>query len=811
MIARLRDEIAAADGNEVLFVCSLDEDGMIYELDVSARGNLGAVPAVAEHMERGQVVVHNHPSSHLRPSDADLEIAARLGDNGIGSMIVDNDVAALYVVVEPVVPQRLQPLDPQELQRVCGADGALAETLEAYEARSSQLEMLRFVAQGLNDGGVYVAEAGTGVGKSIAYLVPVFAWLERNPGRVVISTATINLQQQLIEKDVPLVKRALRSELQAVLVKGRGNYLCPARLEEATAELGVIGEDDDPELSAVAAWAAESDTGGRSDLPFTVTDEVWNRVNSDADHCSARRCRSRERCFLMKARRAAAAARVLVVNHHLLFSDLAIRLRGTGFEATAVLPPFQHVVFDEAHHLENSATSYFSQSFSPQALEKQCSRLHRRRRGRDLGLLVRLEKIPGDNEALKHVPALLEEMKAKMQELNRQALQIVGDHTGLWLPPIEPERYEDDEQQQELNRLIREFQQQVLDVVELLTDRLLSSKEADREQEPALVELIGVVRRLETIASIAEQVLRRDEHPELVSWIERREPGEGRPATVRFTVTPLEIRDLMHEAVYLPYRGVFFTSATLTVRNEFRHWAARVGLDDERLEQLEMRRFDSPFDYRNHVLLAVPRDAPTPDTQAYTRFLIEFLKDALEVSEGSALILFTSYRMLSEVYAAVKPRLNELGITTFRQGDDDRARLLKRFNQDLCSVLFATESFWAGVDAPGATLRVVVLCRLPFRVPSDPVLIARTERIKARGGNAFMELILPDAVMRFRQGFGRLIRSAVDRGVVIISDTRVLTKPYGRAFVDSVPETSRVFEDRGAVLRELERFLYAET
>ncbi len=808
VIAHMRAEIAEAGGSEVLFVCGLDEDGLVETVEARARGNLQGVPAVREHMERGHVIVHNHPNGVLRPSDADLEIAGLLGEDGIGSMIVDNQVTSVYVIVEPLQAERYQSLDIASLLRLCGDDGALARTLPVYEPRRSQLEMLEYVGSGLNAGGVYVAEAGTGVGKSIAYLVPAFAWLDRNPGRVVISTATINLQQQLIEKDVPLVRRAMGVEVKAVLVKGRGNYLCPYRLDEAATEL-VASDDQEPELSAVREWASDTASGSRSDLPFPVSEELWSRVNSDADHCSARRCWSQERCFLMKARREAAAARVLVVNHHLLFSDLAIRLRGTGVDATAVLPPFQQIVFDEAHHLENSATSYFSQSFSPQGLEKQCARLHRRRRGRVLGLLPRLEQLGGDNTPLKDMPAMLEAAKDKMRELNAWAVKMLGEQGGLWLPPVEPDDYAPEGGEEQLNRLIRELQQQALDIAEVLTDRLHAGSEHEREEEQALLELAAVIRRFEAIAAIAERFARRDQHPELVCWLERRVREDGeQSAGVRFTVTPLEIRELMHEAVYLPYRTVFFTSATLTVKNSFGHWAERVGLDDARVEPLEMRQFESPFDYRTQVLMAAPHDAPTPEAGAYSGYLVSFLGEALSISEGSALILFTSYRMLTEVYRGVKPRLQELGITAMRQGDDDRGRLLQRFNSDVSSVLFATESFWAGVDAPGDTLRVVVLCRLPFRVPTDPVLIARMERIKACGGNPFRELTLPDAVMRFRQGFGRLIRSSGDRGVVIITDTRVLSKSYGRTFIDSVPQTAQAFTDSAGVLRELERFLY---
>jgi ATP-dependent DNA helicase DinG len=313
-----------------------------------------------------------------------------------------------------------------------------------------------------------------------------------------------------------------------------------------------------------------------------------------------------------------------------------------------------------------------------------------------------------------------------------------------------------------------------------------------------------VLRRLQDIAGLCASFQEYDTKADEVHWMEGlRDRSEGR--IVRFLATPVDIGSVMQEAVFEPYESVTFTSATLTVADSFAYWSGRIGL---REEESESGVFPSPFDYARNVLLGLPDDAPEPSDPRYNGWLIDFLTRTLDVSEGKGLILFTSYRMLREVYDGVKPWAEHRGITLFRQGEDERGRLLERFRNDTASCLFATDSFWQGIDSPGETLQVVVLCRLPFRVPSDPVLLARMDAIRAAGGNPFRDLSLPDAVMKLKQGFGRLMRRTSDRGVVLIPDARILRKSYGQVFLASLPEARRVVAPSGSVIEEVESFLY---
>ncbi len=802
IITRLREEIDQSDGNEVVFVGRIDSNGLLCEVRAVGHGDASEVPAPLPQLERGDVVLHNHPGGSLHPSKPDLSVAAELGALGIGSYIIDNKVSQLYVIVEPLPLRELTPIDADSLAGLLSEGGVLTRILSTYEPRESQIEMLLLVTRALNESRLCVAEAGTGVGKSFAYLLPALAWAIQNDERVVVSTATINLQQQLVEKDIPLVKKMLETDAKVVLVKGRGNYLCMNRLEELIEEDGGLFDQPNSELGAIREWAKETATGSKSDLPFLPDDQLWSQICSDADACSGTRCRNRDNCFVLRARREAAGARLLIVNHHLLFSDLAARLHGAGYETTAVLPPFQRIVFDEAHNIENAATSYFSEMFTRLTIYKYIARLQRVRRGKTYGLLARLERIAG--RRLSGVTGRLARIRELADALDTQAQELLSDSGTLRLTG-EP----DDNMRRALFAPLHALQAGMLDVVEQVEDVISNLDEDDRELSEVHDTRL-ILRRMEEIGAICQKFQGFDEAPDHIFWLERARTA-ARESFVRFIITPLEIAPVMREAVYEPFESIVFTSATLTVNNRFDYWMKRVGLgpfsDDDNL----VGSFPSPFPYDRRVLLGVPTDAPLPNDPGYPDFLHRFLSRALSVSEGRALVLFTSYEMLMNAYRAVKPEMELEGISMFRQGEDERTRLLTRFKTDVASILFATESFWEGVDTPGEALELVVICRLPFRVPTDPILVARTEAIQARGGNPFFELSLPDAVMKLRQGFGRLMRRRTDRGVVLITDSRIVRKGYGPIFLQSLPQTRMTVRDSSSVLSDMEDFLFSDT
>jgi ATP-dependent DNA helicase DinG len=800
----MREAIADAGGNEVFFVGVIGEGGLVASVSVGARGNEEAVPVLSPHLAEGDVIIHNHPSGGVHPSTADLSIASRLGNQGIGFFIVDNDVEQLYAVAEPVEARQVTPLDEERLAGCLAPGGELSRVYPQYEERKSQVGMLRLVCRAFNGDEICAAEAGTGVGKSLAYLLPAAAWAVQNGERVVVSTNTINLQQQLVEKDMPLVRKVLGEEPKVVLVKGRGNYLCLHRLSEALEEAALF-EERDPELLSIREWARTTETGSRTDLSFYPTDENWSKVCSEADACLGLRCTHREGCFVLKARREAATAKILIANHHLLFADLALRLAGSGYDDPAVLPSFRRVVFDEAHNVEKAATSFFSQSFTRPMVLRYLGRLLRRRKGRVTGHFPALARLMGRGALAKRVPELIDAVQARAEELDTAALEILGSETSLLLDSgtLPDFRSAAGAALGNLSFAIGELGTAFDEVFEKIGAADEGAGRPDKEsQKDSLVWDCRVqLSRLAGIAEVCNRFRNDETGDNDIFWL------ESRDRAVRFSITPLDIGPLMREAVFQPIKTVVFTSATLTVSESFSYWAGRIGLDGSEGREPLFRTFPSPFNYQEHVLLGVPTDAPAPDSPRQKEFLSRFISSALLASHGAGLVLFTSYSQMRDVTAAAQPALQAAGIRVLKQGDDDRARLLDSFRSDRSSVLFATDSFWEGVDAPGETLQVVILCRLPFRVPSEPILKARMSAIEQRGGNPFAELSLPDAVVRLRQGFGRLMRRQDDMGVVLILDPRIVTKQYGGVFLGSLPQTKRALGPSAEVLRAVKGFL----
>ncbi len=797
--------IADARGNEVFFVGTLDGEGLLVEAEVAARGNEGAVPVIQSAVDRAEVLVHNHPSGTLEPSDADLDIASRVAEAGLGFYIVNNDASEVYVVVPPVLARAKIPVDEDEAAFYLSETGPLAEASGTYEERPTQMALARSVARAFNDGSVGVFEAGTGVGKSYAYLIPAILWALNNDDRVVVSTGTINLQQQLMEKDIPMARRILGRDVKAVLLKGRQNYVCRRRLAEALREKDLF-DDESGELDKIAEWAESSPDGSRSDLSFMPQEAVWSRICSESDACLGMRCSCHETCFIMRVRKEAASASILVVNHHLLFADLEARMMGAGYDDTAVLPPFHHIVFDEAHAMEDAATSFFSEYFTRYKLLKQINILYRVRRGSVGGHLIYLERLSSSGGEVQSALAAISDLKESYAALEDCALSLLGTD-GSWRLSGKTEA-----SSAQLRERLSDLRSKIAEIAGIVRNVLEGIAE-ENQDDPIVWESKFALRRLEFVGTLSMHFCEWSERPESIFWIEknrliqrgRAEQGVWYP---RFVQTPLSIASMMKEGVFEPFRTVVCVSATLRIASNFAYWMNRTGVSYLEAGRVISGAYDSPFPYAKNVLLAIPDDAPLPEDSGFQAYIETAIVSLLQASAGHALVLFTSYESLKSACEVARRALSPLGMAIFKQGDDDRTRLLEAFRNDESSVLFATDSFWEGVDAPGDTLLHVIIAKLPFRVPNDPVHAARSEAIEASGGNAFMELSLPEAVMRFRQGFGRLMRRKTDRGTVTVLDRRLLAKRYGALFIQSLPETQQCFAPLSQVIARVENFLY---
>ncbi len=802
VINRIRNIIKEADGHEVLCVGKISSDGIVDSITIGARGNENTVPVIMDVAEKGDLVIHNHPSGALSPSTPDLRVAAHLGSQGIGFYIVDNDVKRIYSVIEPVKIKETKKIDPEPLIDILSPGGLLSKAAAYYETRDSQIEMLEFVIESFNNNLICAAEAGTGIGKSFAYLLPAVRWAEENEERVLISTATINLQQQIVEKDIPMVKSLLKSKIKAVLVKGRGNYICLRRLNSYSEENSLFNSGEEGEvLKAIKEWIKSTKTGSRSDLAIMVKQDLWRRICSESDTCMGLFCSKREKCFVLRSRREAAAANLLVVNHHLLFSDLSLRVSGMGFGTTAVLPPFSKIIFDEAHNIENSATSFFSESFSRFVLFRYISRILRKKNGRFYGLVSEINKLSEVRVSQNSIFSKIKDVQDQIFQLDESINQHLGGKKDLSINA---------ELSEEVKELffngLKAFLFSLKDLLIPLGELQREVPDEDREN-PHYYEYKMILRRLTEICSFCERFNAYEDDPDRVFWVEKLKSGTGDPC-IRYIITPLDISGIMREAVFYPYDSIVCTSATLTTNNDFSYWMSRTGLSGIAEKTVLSKIFPSPFPYKENVLLGLPVEAPIPSDDNYSSFAASFIMKVIELSEGKALVLFTSYKMMKEVYSVVVSEFKDPGISLLIQGSDDRSRLLEKFSADTSSVLFGTDSFWEGVDIPGAALEVVIIVKLPFRVPTEPILKARMEAVKIGGGNPFMELSLPEAVMKLRQGFGRLIRRNTDRGVVIILDPRVIHKKYGSLFLKSLPETIVKKRNTAGLLVEIENFLY---
>jgi ATP-dependent DNA helicase DinG len=715
----------------------------------------------------------------------------------------------------------VQKLDSEQIINALCEGGSVASRLEQFEPRQAQLDLMELIIRCFNEDAIGAAEAGTGVGKSFAYLLPALHFTGQNKERVVLSTATINLQQQLFGKDIPLVQEALGSKVKSVLMKGRGNYLCFRRLEDmmgnAHGDVDLPFAEAEDELARIADWAKTSKSGSRDDLSFTPSEKLWSRVCSDADLCMGKHCHQQKRCFVQTLRKEAAAARIIVVNHHLLFADLVARHEGAGYESAVVLPPYSRVIIDEAHTIEDAATSFFSKEFSRVGIMRHLGRLYRRRRAARSGLLVRFcSLVSGGDKNLDALVEALDGIRLSAGELDSPALDFCASE-GVFR--FSPER-ENGSAESVLFPLFITLGKKLLAFTAMARE-LVEQLPQDALDDSGVItscywELKAILRRFENIAGICSAFTSYRERQGEVMWIERRgaygddtPPAEGGKYWAVFTQSPVELAESLKESLFSPNKTVVCVSATLAISGNFNYWAIRSGAALTKGRQLLSGCFPSPFPYSKAVLLAAPDDAPLPDEPEYQEFVDHSVGRLVAAANGSALVLFTSYQSLNSAWNAALPPLQSLGIRCLKQGDDDRSRLLQAFLSDTRSVLFATDSFWEGVDAPGDTLRLVILCRLPFRTPNDPVFEARREAIEKNGGNPFMELSLPSSVMKFKQGFGRLIRRSSDRGVVAVLDSRLIKKRYGTFFLESLPETRTSFSDFPGILRDIENFLFS--
>lgn len=822
----IKSSIKEASGNEVFFVGSFSKDKVIENIEVIARGNDYSVPAVIESASPGEVVIHNHPSGNLTPSNQDIQIASVFGNHGVGFLIVNNDASQVYVVVEPFFEKEIERLNIEETKTVLLPEGRVAEIMgDKYERREEQLEMLESVTTSFNDNLVSLVEAGTGTGKTLSYLVPAVNWALKNEERVVISTNTINLQEQLIDKDIPLLYGAFDDDFNYSLVKGMRNYLCLLRTETIQEGLFEMADEDEVgSIDDILEWAKVTEDGSLSDLSFTPPDSVWEKVSAESDSCLRARCPYYSKCFFYKSRREIASSQLLIVNHHLLFSDLAIKSASESSDA-GILPPFKRVIFDEAHHLNDAATSHFGMRATKFGILRVLRRLKRKGKGgQGKGLiyytaslatkLVKMYRKGVVNDLLKKVEDLL---STKVDTLE----QYVGDSFDALYTLCLGAIQEKENGKEEINlritdeilrlegwenidkkfSILRIRLKELHEEIKAITD-ILIDYEVESDIAKLIVEFKGVGNKLDYYSDVISTFLSTEDDG-FVRWVEGR---MGRGGILSgLGLSPLDISPTLKERLYSKCDTVVMTSATMAVNKDFRFLKSGLGLEDE--QRVYDLILPSPFNYEEQLLLTIPDDIPEPGNVGYTEAISGLIRDAVKASKGNALILFTSYTLLETVYRNIHEELEDEGILALKQGAFPRARLLDKFRIEDNSVLFATDSFWEGVDVPGDALKLVIITRLPFRVPTEPIIEARVEYMENQGLNSFTDYSVPVAVLKFKQGFGRLIRTKTDKGAVLVLDKRLISKFYGKYFLNSLPKCTRLVDSSENIINNLKLFI----
>jgi ATP-dependent DNA helicase DinG len=599
------------------------------------------------------------------------------------------------------------------MQEFFGPGGTLAQRLDDYEFRPSQVRMAHGVHRALEEQNHVIIEAGTGTGKTLAYLLPALL----HGRRILVSTGTKTLQDQIFYKDIPLLESVLGRPIRAAYLKGRNNYLCRLKMETLHTE-GLFSLRELKSFKAIIDWAAETETGDRAELGSVGDDsDLWSRMDARRERCLGSKCKDYERCFLTLVRQKAMEADIVVVNHHLFFADLAIRKS----DVPAILPDYSAVIFDEAHELEDIATDYFGFHISN----------------------FRLAEFVHDANKLEADVELVS--RASDRFFNGFALLRDGRHP---VPKLEG--------------------------IESLIGALQDARRSIKQMKDFSGEYEALARRAGELEAELE-IFRSGRLENYVSWIERRDRG------IFLEACPVDVSGMLQEKLFTRVPTCVLTSATLTVGDSFGYMRERLGLSDARELSLA-----TEFNVQKQALLYIPKSMPDYRHPSYVETAAKEIRLVLRASTGRAFVLFTSYRQMETLYQEL---VDDLPFPCMIQGKGGgKSRLLEEFKMTPNAVLFATASFWQGVDVKGEALSAVIIDKLPFQVPSDPLVAARSARIQRQGGNAFSEYHVPTAILRLKQGLGRLIRSTTDRGILAVLDNRLSTKSYGRLFMDSLPD-----------------------
>ncbi|MGL4524665.1 MAG: ATP-dependent DNA helicase [Spirochaetia bacterium] len=749
-----------------------------------AIGEISQVLHIFPDLESGDIILCYHTPQPLNTKPNQLDFASYLSHQGIGLALIDKPLSKVRMLGMPSLPKnKLALLDLSTVADPLRPGGTLSQLIKHYEVRDSQIEMLEFIAKNFNTDGIGIAEGGTGVGKSFAYLIPAIKWAMQNSQRVLISTATIALQQQLLKKDIPFVKKILNADIKAVLVKGRRNYLCLQHLQEVLSEEKLFLKEDDP-LSIIEKWVESTKTGDKSELPFLPQEDLWTRISSDTDSCLGSKCPHYQNCFIFKARKSAHQAQVLIANHHLFFADLIVRSQIEDNQLS-ILPPYHKVIFDEAHQIESSATQFFSSTFSFHALQRLLSQLSRRRKNKQLGLLYMIK----DALPQSHFHEKLLEKAFEIFDTCIQAGQKLSEeHAQIDMTSIRLSVNMKEEQRQKFIAPLHRLWQTLSNLYENLV-KIKESLEHISEHTEMFNEFLLVLKRVKKLVEILEHFVRFEEYSGYVFWAERRRT-RFQDQYFTYLMTPLDIGQMLQQFLYKRQITLLMTSATLTFNHQFDYFLQKMGLKETAIS-IKAESFPSPFNYEKQICFMIPSNlAAVEDEENFSRDSHALILSIIKKNPNRGmLILFTSYYSLKNCAEFLYTALAEKKIPLLKQGDEERAILIEKFVKAKNAILLGTDSFWEGVDISNDALKILIMMRLPFQPPNTPLLQAKQEIFERAGINPFLNLQVPEAAIKLKQGFGRLMRKSNDTGCILILDQRIVKKRYGEFFMKTLPHS----------------------
>ena len=779
----------------IILKATFDDNELIQEPFFLCQYKKKNFEEVLSKIKRDEIVIRTTKPNQLYPSDQELEVTEELyNKKNIAYCLLSYELDDFYFV-QDIDRVYLEQIDVKDY---FSEEGILVRDI-GFEYRKEQEDMAHAVEKSVNENKKLIVEAGTGTGKTLAYLIPAIRWAVENKKKVIIATNTINLQEQLLLKDIPLAKSIIKEDFSYALVKGRNNYVCKRLFNELA-----LGKNIDIETYSIEAreqieyilkWGHKTKTGDKADLPFEVLPEVWELIQSTTELCIGKKCPYRKECFYMKTRMEKLEADILISNHHVFFADLNVRAE-TDFDTEyLILPRYDMVIFDEAHNIESVARSYFSVEVSKISFTRLLNRIYQKKsRKKEKSALIRVEESI-DDKSLKDTSQYIQLLNSIKEETS--ILQNISDE---YFDEIR--KMYDSKADMPIRKTLNNFEMTKSRFLENLREKksfferkmneflndLMAFSNVIDEEKDKNPEVINFVNHIKIYKSYIDnfKFINEFSNDDYIYWLDI----NAKRTNVVLTATPLNIAQKLSSVLFENLNRLIFASATLATNGNFNYFKNSLGLNEEKcIEEI----IKSPFNYDEQMSVYIPNDIlDSENINAFVTDASRFILEILTKTQGKAFVLFTSYTMLNQIYYSIGKKLKNAGFEVFLHGEKQRSQLIKEFKESKNPILFGTTSFWEGVDVQGENLSNVIITKLPFLVPTDPIVSAISKKIEEEGRNSFTDYQLPEAIIKFKQGIGRLIRKKSDSGNIFILDSRILKKKYGTLFIQALPSRKNI-------------------